>query len=375
MATYYSILTTLGLIKFADAAAPGGVPVPIAQVAVGDGLGAHYTPNPEQIALVGEKWRGPVNRVYGDPLHADRIIAEGLIPASVGGWTIRELGLLDDTGGLLAVGIYPATAKPAPGSGSEKDIYVRMVLQVSNGGNLTQVINSDLVMATQAYVDTHAALTNPHSATSAATAERLVLRDGFGRAQVAAPAAAADIARKAEVDTKLSLSGGTMTGNLEGRLCTGGVGNTSGHLSSFEAIGDAANAAFIALHRVNTHAVNFGLDTDNKLKVGGWSLGANAYKILDERDFTSGAGWQRFPTGFIIQWGFVDLSAHTTTQVTFPVAMTIIFGFNTHVTLPNGGFVGYEEGNIGEVTPTHMNVYNRSTIGPYRAWWYVFGQA
>jgi phage-related tail fiber protein len=128
------------------------------------------------------------------------VVCEALIPADVGGWDIREAGIFDANGVLLAVGKYPMITKPAPGSGAARAEYVRGGFRVSNGGNTVLTMDNSLVMATQAYVDAHAALTSPHSATSLGTANRLLVRDAQGRAQVAAPAAAADIATKAVVD-------------------------------------------------------------------------------------------------------------------------------------------------------------------------------
>ena len=197
------ILTVVGQNKFAAALA-GGDPVDFntCEFAVGDGGGDFYVLDEEQTSLVNEVWRDDVNRGYVDPTNLDQVIAEAFIPAGVGGWTIREAGLFDADGDLIAVGIYPLTEKPAPGSGSEKQIYVRMVMQVTNGGSAIVEVTGDMVVATQEYVDNHAALTDAHGATSAATASRLMIRDAAGRVQVAAPDADADVARKAEVDAE-----------------------------------------------------------------------------------------------------------------------------------------------------------------------------
>jgi phage-related tail fiber protein len=266
------LLTVTGQNKFAAALA-GGDPVNLTEFAVGDGGGDYYTLDESQTALVNETWRGDINRVYVDPTNLDQVVGEALIPAGVGGWTIREAGLFDADGDLIAVALYPLTEKPAPGSGSEKEIYARMVLQVTNGGSAVITVSQDLTMATlqdladheakqldptdtdetrekhlsnaqahgweasiaanaQAVVDeatarsgadstlqgnidaeastraaadsTHANLTSPHSASSAATASRLIVRDASGRAQVAAPSAAADIARKDTVDAVIA---------------------------------------------------------------------------------------------------------------------------------------------------------------------------
>lgn len=78
----------------------------------------------------------------------------------------------------------------------------------------------------------HIALTNPHNATAAATANRLMLRDASGRAQVAAPSASADIATKGYVDTAIAGSpAGTVTSVGTGTGLTGGPITGTGTIS------------------------------------------------------------------------------------------------------------------------------------------------
>jgi|GEM_PF-5114720 len=167
MPDYYVILTSAGQAAFALADS-GGDPVDIADFAVGDGGGGYNDPDENQVSLVNETWRGAINRIYVHPTNANWVVVEALIPMDQGGWDIREAGLFDDGGTLLAVAKYPLTTKPAVGSGSEKDLYVRMVLAVSNGGDVIQQITADQVMATQQYVDDHAGRQdNPHQITVA----------------------------------------------------------------------------------------------------------------------------------------------------------------------------------------------------------------
>lgn len=151
-ATYYIKLTNAGLAALANAQATG-TPVSISHFAVGDSNGAYYEPSESQTALVHEVWRDTVNRVYIHPNNANWAVVEALIPASDGGFDIREAGAFSANGTLLAVGKYPLTNKPAPGSGSEKDLYVRMIMQVSNAETVQQTIDQSLVLATKEYVD------------------------------------------------------------------------------------------------------------------------------------------------------------------------------------------------------------------------------
>lgn len=199
MAEFYWILTAVGLAKRAAAEAGGALVAP-AEFAVGDGGGEYHDPEELVGGLINETWRGAINRIHISPTDATLVVIEAVIPADVGGWDIREAAVYDSEGDLILVGKYPLIVKPLPDSGAAVAVKVRGGLRVSNGSNIVITINSDLVMATQEYVDEHAALTDPHGSTSAATPSRLILRDANGRAKVAAPAAADDIAQKNTVD-------------------------------------------------------------------------------------------------------------------------------------------------------------------------------
>lgn len=152
MADYYVITTTTGQTKLANAIATQ-TPLPLTTFVVGNSNGAYYEPTAGQSALVNQVWSGAVNRVYTHPNNPTWIVVEAIIPASAGGFDIREAGVKDNTGALIAIGKYPLTNKPAPGSGSEKDLYVRLIMQVTNAASVSQTIDPSLVMATQEYVD------------------------------------------------------------------------------------------------------------------------------------------------------------------------------------------------------------------------------
>lgn len=103
-AKFYTLLTDIGAAKLASAAALG-VPLKITHMAVGSGGGVLPTPNAQQTALVAEERRAALNMLYIDPQNSSQIIAEQVIPENEGGWWIREVGLFDETGALIAVGI------------------------------------------------------------------------------------------------------------------------------------------------------------------------------------------------------------------------------------------------------------------------------
>jgi hypothetical protein len=151
-AKFYTLLTEIGAAKLASAAALG-VPLKITKMAVGDGGGVLPTPSAQQTALIAEKRRADLNMLYIDPQNSSQIIAEQVIPETEGGWWIREVGLFDETGALIAVGNCPESYKPQLAEGSGRTQTVRMVLITSSTDNITLKIDPAVVLATRKYVD------------------------------------------------------------------------------------------------------------------------------------------------------------------------------------------------------------------------------
>lgn len=149
---FYTLLTDIGAAKLASAAALG-VPLKITHMAVGDGGGVLPTPDAKQTALVNEKRRDALNMLYIDPQNSSQIIAEQVIPENEGGWWIREVGLFDESGALIAVGNCPESYKPQLAEGSGRTQTVRMVLITSSTDNITLKIDPAVVLATRKYVD------------------------------------------------------------------------------------------------------------------------------------------------------------------------------------------------------------------------------
>lgn len=153
MATkYYTVLTNVGAAKLANATALGAQ-VEITQMAVGDGNGVLPTPNQAQTALIHELRRAPLNSLSIDPNNANQIIAEQVIPEDVGGWWIREIGLFDKDGDMIAVANCAETYKPQLQEGSGRVQIVRMILIVSSTAAVTLKIDPSVVLATRQYVD------------------------------------------------------------------------------------------------------------------------------------------------------------------------------------------------------------------------------
>ncbi|WP_311781318.1 MULTISPECIES: phage tail protein [Pantoea] len=174
---FYAIVTNLGAAKIANAAALG-TKLNITQMAVGDGGGTLPTPNASQTKLVNEVRRAAINTLSIDPANASQVIAEQVIPETEGGFWIREMGLFDADGTLIAVCNTPETYKPALQEGSGRTQTVRMLIIVNSTDAITLKIDPSVVLATRKYVDDniltvrqyadqlladHVAAANPHN--------------------------------------------------------------------------------------------------------------------------------------------------------------------------------------------------------------------
>ncbi|MCP8776328.1 tail fiber protein [Escherichia coli] len=150
---FKTVITDTGAKKLAQAAAPDGKPVRLTHMAVGDGGGTLPTPDSKQTRLVHEVWRHTVNRVILDATHQNRIIAELLIPPETGGFWIREIGVFDENGDLIAVGNTAESYKPIVAEGSGRAQTFRTILTVSSTATVALTMNNTMVMATVDYVD------------------------------------------------------------------------------------------------------------------------------------------------------------------------------------------------------------------------------
>ncbi|EFK6385362.1 phage tail protein [Escherichia coli] len=150
---FKTIITDTGAKKLAQAAAPDGNPVRLTHMAVGDGGGTLPTPDSKQTRLVHEVWRHTVNRVILDATHQNRIIAELVIPPETGGFWIREIGVFDEHGDLIAVGNTAESYKPTVAEGSGRAQTFRTILTVSSTATVALTVDNTMVMATVDYVN------------------------------------------------------------------------------------------------------------------------------------------------------------------------------------------------------------------------------
>ncbi|HAL3434560.1 TPA: phage tail protein [Escherichia coli] len=334
---YYAILTNQGAARLANATMLGSK-LNLTQMAVGDANGVLPTPDPAQTKLINQKRIAPLNLLSVDPNNQSQIIAEQIIPENEGGFWIREIGLYDDEGVLIAVANCPETYKPQLQEGSGRTQTIRMILVVTNTEAITLKIDPSVVLATRKYVDdevlelrlyvddqmrNHIAAQDPHTQyaqkhnptftgepkaptpTAGNNTTRIAttafVQDAITALINGAPATMdtlKEIAAAINNDPKFST---TINNALEGKQP---LDNTLTNLSGKD---------------VPSLLTYLGLGEAAKRNVG---TGAN--QIPDMGSFTlsvSGTGYQKLPSGFILQWGSIGAPGIAQDVVThFPIA-------------------------------------------------------
>ncbi|GHC17571.1 hypothetical protein GCM10010082_06010 [Kushneria pakistanensis] len=152
MSQFFTLLTKTGQGLLANAIAYGQ-PLTIAEMAIGDGGGKLPKPDASVTRLFNEVRRGPINQTTTDPNNPNWTVVEQVLPAEVGGWTIREVGLYDTDGNLIAYGNYPETYKPQLSEGAARTQTIRFVMEVTDTSAVTLRIDPSVVMASRKYVD------------------------------------------------------------------------------------------------------------------------------------------------------------------------------------------------------------------------------
>lgn len=149
--SYYTLLTNIGLAKLMNAVALGQN-VEWSEMAVGDGNGNPTTPVQTQTVLVRERHRAQINQLSVDPTNPNYLVAELVIPSTIGGWTVHEVGVFDSDGDLVAIANFPATYKPVLAEGSGKDLVIRVIVEASNAANVQLRIDPSVVLASRSWV-------------------------------------------------------------------------------------------------------------------------------------------------------------------------------------------------------------------------------
>ena len=332
---YYAILTNQGAARLANATMLGSK-LNLTQMAVGDANGVLPTPDPAQTKLINQKRIAPLNLLSVDPNNQSQIIAEQIIPENEGGFWIREIGLYDDEGVLIAVANCPETYKPQLQEGSGRTQTIRMILVVTNTEAITLKIDPSVVLATRKYVDdevlelrlyvddqmrNHIAAQDPHTQyaqkhnptftgepkaptpTAGNNTTRIATTEFVQAAITAlingAPATLdtlKEIAAAINNDPKFST---TINNALSGKQP---LDETLTHLSGKDVAGLLAY---------------LGLGEAAKRDVG---TGEN--QIPDMTSFASGDGWMKLPNGKILQYGRGAVTPTLSTQtmrITFSI--------------------------------------------------------
>ncbi|HBZ6766660.1 TPA: phage tail protein [Salmonella enterica subsp. enterica serovar Typhimurium] len=329
---YYAILTNQGAARLANATMLGSK-LNLTQMAVGDANGVLPTPDPAQTKLINQKRIAPLNLLSVDPNNQSQIIAEQIIPENEGGFWIREIGLYDDEGVLIAVANCPETYKPQLQEGSGRTQTIRMILVVSNTEAITLKIDPSVVLATRKYVDdkvlelrlyvddqmrNHIAAQDPHTqyaqkhnptftgepkapTPAAGNNTTRIATTAFVQAAITALINGApatldtlkEIAAAINNDPKFST---TINNALSGKQP---LDETLTHLSGKDVAG---LLAYLGLGEAAKRDVGTG---DNQ--------------IPDMGAFASGSGWFRLPGGYIVQFG--TFSGNTTRFISghFPI--------------------------------------------------------
>ncbi|WP_089628583.1 phage tail protein [Escherichia coli] len=329
---YYAILTNQGAARLANATMLGSK-LNLTQMAVGDANGVLPTPDPEQTKLINQKRIAPLNLLSVDPNNQSQIIAEQIIPENEGGFWIREIGLYDDEGVLIAVANCPETYKPQLQEGSGRTQTIRMILVVTNTEAITLKIDPSVVLATRKYVDdgvlelrlyvddqmrNHIAAQDPHTqyaqkhnptftgepkapTPAAGNNTTRIATTAFVQAAITALINGApatldtlkEIAAAINNDPKFST---TINNALSGKQP---LDETLTHLSGKDVAGLLAYLGLGEAARRN--------------------VGTGENQIPDMGAFASGSGWFRLPGGYIVQFG--TFSGNTTRIISghFPI--------------------------------------------------------
>ncbi|EIB4567910.1 phage tail protein [Salmonella enterica] len=149
---FYTLLTDRGMAKIASALADKKQ-IHLQKMAVGDGGGQYYESTASQTNLRHEVWRGEMNTLTVAPNNPNWLIAELVLPEEIGGWYVREVGVFDDEGELIAIGKFPESYKPLLPGGCGKQVCIRLIMEVSNTTAVTLTVDPSIVLATRDYVD------------------------------------------------------------------------------------------------------------------------------------------------------------------------------------------------------------------------------
>ncbi|MGL4270140.1 MAG: phage tail protein [Plesiomonas sp.] len=324
MAKYFAILTNLGAGKLANAAALG-TKLEMTHIAVGDGGGVSApepTPDPAMTDLLGEKRRAAINSLSIDPLNPNQIIVEQVIPETDGGFWIREIGLFDKAGTLIAYSNCAGSYKPQLQEGSGRALVIRMLLIVSSTAAVSLKIDPSVVLATRKYVDdnvievrayadqlmrTHVADVHPHKQ----------------YAKVAnAPVSLNDLQKIAAAINNNSNFAADVITELSRKLAKDQHGADIQDKELFR--------RNIGLKSASTHEVGNGVGQIPNMNFFGYSMPS-----------ARTSGYHKLPSGLMLQWMYIEAPKHISTETpsTIDGYFTIPFTTICYGVMPF--FIGY----------------------------------
>ena len=159
---FYTVLTDIGKQKQATYQA-GGPAVELAKICAGTGGGDSYYSNYNKAELealtdlVDKVWEEPISHLAVDNNNPNWVVTEGVIPVEEGGWMIREVGIKDIAGDLIAVGRFPPTYKPSLNDGAAQDLLIRSISEWGNADAVTLNVDPAVALASRGMVETHVA--------------------------------------------------------------------------------------------------------------------------------------------------------------------------------------------------------------------------
>lgn len=357
---YYAILTNQGAARLANATMLGSK-LNLTQMAVGDANGVLPTPDPAQTKLINQKRIAPLNLLSVDPNNQSQIIAEQIIPENEGGFWIREIGLYDDEGVLIAVANCPETYKPQLQEGSGRTQTIRMILVVTNTEAITLKIDPSVVLATRKYVDdkvlelrlyvddqmrNHIAAQDPHTQYAQKNNPTFT-----GEPKAPTPAAGNNTTRIATTEFVQAAITALINGAPATLDTLKEIAAAINNDPKFSTTINNALSGKQPLDETLTHLS--GKDIAGLLTYLGLgeaakrNVGTGANQIPDMGSFTlsvSGTGYQKLPSGFILQWGSIGAPGIAQDVVThFPIAFPsrCLRVLVSQDYTPDSGAVGY----------------------------------
>lgn len=329
------LLTNIGIAKLANATALNQ-PLKITHMVVGDSNGVVSHPDIKQTSLINECYRAQLNSLSRDETNHNQIIAEMVIPDNIGGWYIREAGLLDEHGDLIAVANTPESYKPQLQEGSGRSQIIRMVLVISNTTSVELKIDSSVVLASRQYVEQlikqHANSDNHPTATTSKKGMVILSNAVDSKSETTAATSASiqtAIAKSRQYSEQLIKQHASSDNHPTATTSKKGMVILSNAVDSKS---ETIAATSAAINKVFTQAVTANTNANNRVplsrKINGYplssdiSITAENIGALTMKAFSGQfeeIGYQRLPSGLIIQWGSYSGSDKT---FNFPIPFT-----------------------------------------------------